>query len=67
MVPYAIYLLHWMVFVCIGPLAASLARSGVAHGWTISVGVMSGLTIAASSALYAWFEKPAKLFMRRLV
>ncbi len=64
---YAIYLLHWVMIACIGPLSAMLTRSGVPHGWTVSVGIMSGVTVAASSALYIWFEKPAKLFVRRLV
>jgi peptidoglycan/LPS O-acetylase OafA/YrhL len=60
---YSIYLVHSIVFIS----AVKLSGDAV-HGATynlVKLAVLIGIVIAVSMALYAWYEAPARNWLRR--
>lgn len=59
-ISYAIYIYHWIPWTVL-----ALARAG---GWPLPFGLVTGvilLTILFSAASYIWYEKPARVYLRR--
>ncbi len=61
-ISYGIYIYHWIPW--------TIVAHAKAHGWNVTPGIVTGVvaaTILFSAASYIWYEKPARVYLRRTI